>query len=68
MGYQRLITYTQLGETGTSLRAAGFVVAAELRLRPGWTTPSRRANPAVSTTSAGPAGRSGLIANDYAIG
>ena len=41
MGYQRLITYTQLGETGVSLRAAGFVVAAELRSRPGWTTPSR---------------------------
>jgi hypothetical protein len=41
MGYRRLITYTQAGETGTSLRAAGFRVIAERPPRSGWTTPSR---------------------------
>jgi hypothetical protein len=41
MGYRRLITYTQEGESGASLRAAGFVRVAELRARPGWHTPSR---------------------------
>lgn len=41
MGYRRLITYTQEGETGASLRAAGLVPTAALRPRPGWTTRSR---------------------------
>ncbi|MFD9961935.1 XF1762 family protein [Amycolatopsis sp. NPDC058986] len=41
MGYRRLVTYTQVGESGASLRAAGFVMVAELRARPGWTTPCR---------------------------
>lgn len=41
MGYTRLITYTQDGETGASLRAAGLLPVAELRARPGWHTPSR---------------------------
>lgn len=41
LGYQRLITYTQAGETGASLRAAGFRVIAERRPRPGWNMPSR---------------------------
>lgn len=41
MGYTRLITYTQDGETGASLRAAGWRVVAERRPRPGWDTPSR---------------------------
>jgi hypothetical protein len=41
LGYTRVITYTQEGESGSSLRAAGFVRAAELRARPGWNTPSR---------------------------
>lgn len=41
LGYRRLITYTQEGETGASLRAAGFRVIAELRPRPGWNMPSR---------------------------
>lgn len=41
MGYRRLITYTQAGETGTSLRAAGYRVVAERPARPGWDTPSR---------------------------
>ncbi|WP_396659533.1 XF1762 family protein [Microbacterium sp.] len=42
LGYDRLITYTQAGETGASLRAAGFRVVAQRPPRPGWDTPSRR--------------------------
>jgi len=41
LGYTRLITYTQAGETGASLRAAGWRAVAERAARPGWTTPSR---------------------------
>lgn len=41
MGYDRLITYTQDGESGASLRAAGFRVLASRPARPGWHTPSR---------------------------
>lgn len=41
LGYTRLLTYTQEGESGSSLRAAGFVRVAELRARSGWHTPSR---------------------------
>jgi hypothetical protein len=44
LGYRRLITYTQAGETGASLRAAGWTVLAVLASRPpraGWTAPSR---------------------------
>lgn len=41
MGYLRLITYTQRGEPGVSLRAAGFNPVATLRPRAGWDTPSR---------------------------
>lgn len=41
LGYTRLITYTQAGETGSSLRAAGWTVIAERPARPGWTCPSR---------------------------
>lgn len=36
MGYTKLITYTRQDESGASLRAAGFVVDAELRARKGW--------------------------------
>jgi hypothetical protein len=36
LGYRRLVTYTQCAETGSSLRAAGFVRVAFLRARPGW--------------------------------
>jgi len=42
MGYRRLVTYTQAGETGASLRAAGWRVVAERPPRAGWDTPSRR--------------------------
>jgi hypothetical protein len=41
LGYRRLITYTQDGETGASLRAAGFRVVGERPARAGWNTPSR---------------------------
>jgi hypothetical protein len=41
LGYRRLITYTQAGETGASLRAAGWRVIAERRARAGWSCPSR---------------------------
>jgi hypothetical protein len=41
LGYHRMITYTQHGETGASLRAAGLQPVAHLRARPGWNTPSR---------------------------
>ena len=41
MGYERIVTYTQQEESGASLRAAGFVEAAKLPTRKGWSTPSR---------------------------
>lgn len=41
LGYQRVITYTQAGESGSSLRAAGWKVIAERPARRGWNTPSR---------------------------
>jgi hypothetical protein len=42
MGFLRVITYTQDGESGASLRAVGWKRVAELRPRSGWDTPSRR--------------------------
>ena len=36
MGYHRLITYTQAGETGASLRAAGWTVVAQRAARGSW--------------------------------
>lgn len=41
LGYRRLITYTQAGESGASLRAASWHVVAERPARGGWMTPSR---------------------------
>jgi hypothetical protein len=41
LGYRRLITYTQKGETGASLRAAGWQVVAALPPTAGWSRPSR---------------------------
>jgi hypothetical protein len=41
LGYRRLITYTQAGESGASLRAAAWRVIAERPPRPGWSVPSR---------------------------
>lgn len=42
MGYHRLVTYTQAGESGASLRAAGFLPAAHLAPHHGWDRPGRR--------------------------
>jgi hypothetical protein len=44
LGYTRLITYTQEGESGSSLRAANWRVVASRPARPGWTAPSRPRN------------------------
>ncbi len=41
LGYRRLVTYTQQGETGASLRAAGWRVITHRRPRAGWNMPSR---------------------------
>ena len=41
LGYRRIITYNQEGESGGSLRAAGYLPVAELRARPGWDMPGR---------------------------
>lgn len=41
LGYDRLITYTQEGETGSSLRAAGWRVVAHRPPTSGWSVPSR---------------------------
>ena len=41
MGYRRMVTYTQEGESGESLLGAGWKVVAELKPRKGWDTPSR---------------------------
>ncbi|MEW1632726.1 XF1762 family protein [Streptomyces sp. NPDC093801] len=45
LGYRRLITYTQDGESGGSLRGAGWRVIARRPPRPGWHTPSRPRTP-----------------------
>lgn len=41
LGYRRLITFTQEGESGASLRGAGWRVIASRPPRAGWHTPSR---------------------------
>jgi hypothetical protein len=48
LGYGRLVTYTQAGETGASLRGAGWLVVRELPARAGWDTPTRRRMPATT--------------------
>lgn len=42
LGYRRLITYTQDGESGASLRGAGWRVVAARNPRKGWDVPARR--------------------------
>lgn len=42
MGYSRVITYTQAGESGSSLRAVGFVQVAKLPARHGWAESSKK--------------------------
>jgi hypothetical protein len=41
LGYTRLITYTQEGESGASLKAANFRIVGERAPRAGWNMPSR---------------------------
>lgn len=41
LGYSRLITYTQEGESGSSLKGAGWRLVAHRKARGGWNTPSR---------------------------
>ena len=41
LGYWRLVTYTEAGESGASLRAAGFHPAVHRRAHRGWNRPSR---------------------------
>lgn len=41
LGYTRIITYTQDGESGASLRAAGYRLIAERPAHAGWDRPSR---------------------------
>ena len=41
LGYAKCVTYTQHGESGASLRGAGWAIAAELPPRKGWDAPSR---------------------------
>jgi len=36
MGYRRIVTYTQEGETGASLTAAGWVKVRDIPARKGW--------------------------------
>lgn len=45
LGWERLITYTQDGESGSSLRAVGFRVVGERPARGGWDMPSRPRSP-----------------------
>lgn len=40
MGYRRIITYTQSGESGASLRAVGFVMIKSLPARGSWSESS----------------------------
>ncbi|WP_338137684.1 XF1762 family protein [Streptomyces anulatus] len=49
LGYRRLITFTQEGESGASLRGAGWRVIASRPPRAGWHTPSRPGRPATET-------------------
>ena len=42
MGYHKVITYTEEGESGASLRAAGFVCVATLAPRPNWAESSQK--------------------------
>ncbi|GAA4935654.1 hypothetical protein GCM10023224_15530 [Streptomonospora halophila] len=52
MGYRRLITYTQQGESGASLRAVGWRPAAALPPRRGWQRTNRhRADRGVDNTA-----------------
>ena len=52
LGYRRLVTYTQAGESGASLRAAGWRIVAARPPSSGWSRPSRpRADHGVDHTA-----------------
>lgn len=42
MGYRKVITYTEEGESGASLKAAGFVLVATLPARKNWAESSQK--------------------------
>lgn len=42
MGYEKVITYTEEGESGASLKAAGFILEAELPARGNWAQSSKK--------------------------
>lgn len=42
MGYRRIVTYTRIGETGVSLRAANFELVRELPARGSWAESSQK--------------------------
>lgn len=42
MGYQKVITYTEEGESGASLKAAGFILEATLEPRANWADSSQK--------------------------
>lgn len=41
LGFRRLVTYNHEGESGASLRAAGYRIVAQRPPRKGWNSPSR---------------------------
>lgn len=53
LGARRVITYTQIGESGASLRAAGFVVVAHRKAHDGWDRKSRPRDATKSPTNIG---------------
>jgi hypothetical protein len=44
LGYTRVVTYTQEGESGASLKAAGYRIIAQRPAHKGWDRPSRPRN------------------------
>lgn len=57
MGYARIITYTQEGESGASLRAAGFVIEAVLPARGSWAESSQKLKALRDPVGSGGVGR-----------
>ncbi|WP_370948850.1 XF1762 family protein [Amycolatopsis sp. cg5] len=58
LGYRRLITRSQAGESGASLRAAGSLPAETLRSRLGWNGPAGNVTHKVSAVLPACGGRS----------
>jgi hypothetical protein len=53
MGYRRIVTYNQKGESGTSLRAANFILVRALPARGSWVDCSKSLKHIRSKTGAG---------------